>query len=55
MQNEIIPKKDIITEEMICDCIINAGLDYNEFKEDLQKQINRKFKNRFTHCSRNGN
>ena len=37
MQNEIIPKKDIITEEMICDCIINAGLDYNEFKEDLQK------------------
>ena len=44
MQNEIIPKKDIITEEMICDCIINAGLDYNEFKEDLQKQINRKFK-----------
>ena len=24
MQNEIIPKKDIITEEMICDCIINA-------------------------------
>lgn len=22
---------------MICDCIINAGLDYNEFKEDLQK------------------
>ena len=37
MQNEIIPKKDIITEEMICDCIINAGLDYIEFKEDLQK------------------
>ena len=37
MQNEIIPKKDIITEEMICDCIINAGLDYNEFKEDLRK------------------
>ena len=31
-------EKDIITEEMICDCIINAGLDYNEFKEDLQKR-----------------
>ena len=37
MQNEIIPKKDIITEEMICDCIINAGLDYNEFKRRFTK------------------
>ena len=37
MQNEIIPKKDIITEEMICHCIKNAGLDYDVFKEDLQK------------------
>ncbi|MCI2898818.1 protease adaptor protein YjbH [Staphylococcus hominis] len=37
MQNEIIPKKDIITEEMICNCIKNAGLDYDVFKEDLQK------------------
>ena len=36
MQNEIIPK-DIITEEMICNCIKNAGLDYDVFKEDLQK------------------
>lgn len=37
MQNEIIPKRDIITEKMICDCIKNAGLDYDVFKEDLQK------------------
>ncbi|GAB5857959.1 hypothetical protein JMUB7552_27290 [Staphylococcus aureus] len=27
MQNEIIPKRDIITESMICDCIQNAGID----------------------------
>ena len=37
MQNEIIPKRDIITEDMICDCIKNAGIDYEVFKEDLQK------------------
>ena len=37
MQNEIIPKRDIITEDMICDCINNAGIDYQVFKEDLQK------------------
>ena len=37
MQNEIIPKRDIITEDMISDCINNAGIDYQVFKEDLQK------------------
>ncbi|MEJ7532638.1 DsbA family protein, partial [Staphylococcus hominis] len=37
MQNEIIPKRDIITEEMICDCVKNAGIDYDVFKEDVQK------------------
>ncbi|MBO1199352.1 protease adaptor protein YjbH [Staphylococcus simiae] len=37
MQNEIIPKRDIITENMICDCIKNAGIDINVFNEDLQK------------------
>ncbi|AMG62746.1 protease adaptor protein YjbH [Staphylococcus lugdunensis] len=36
MQNEIVPKCDIITEDMICNCIKNAGLDYEVFKEDLQ-------------------
>ena len=37
MQNEIIPKRDIITESMICDCIQNAGIDLEVFKDDLQK------------------
>lgn len=37
MQNEIIPKRDIITEDMISDCINNAGIDYQVFKEDLQR------------------
>ncbi|MCY1566613.1 protease adaptor protein YjbH [Staphylococcus pettenkoferi] len=36
IQNEIIPKRDIITEEMVNDCICNAGLDYSIFKEDLK-------------------
>src|SRR5699024_12580761 len=34
---EIIPKRDIITEEMVNNCISNAGLDYEVFKEDLHK------------------
>ncbi len=33
MQNEIIPERDIITESMICDCIQNAGIDLEVFKE----------------------
>ncbi len=37
MQNEIIPKRDIITESMICDCIQNAGIDLEVFKNHLQK------------------
>ena len=37
MQNEIIPKRDIITEDMISDCINNAGIDYQVFKEDFAK------------------
>lgn len=36
VQNEIIPKRDIITESMVNNCISNAGLDYEVFKEDLQ-------------------
>ncbi|QLK85645.1 protease adaptor protein YjbH [Staphylococcus sp. 17KM0847] len=36
IQNEIIPKKDIITEKMIAKCIINAGLDFDVFQEDLK-------------------
>lgn len=35
VQNEIIPKRDIITEAMVNNCIKNAGLDYEVFKEDL--------------------
>jgi predicted DsbA family dithiol-disulfide isomerase len=35
LQNEIIPKKDIITESMVNNCICNAGLDKDVFKEDL--------------------
>ena len=35
VQNEIIPKRDIITESMVNNCITNAGLDYEVFKEDL--------------------
>lgn len=36
MQNEIIPKRDIITEEMIKTAAKNAGLEYEVFKEDLK-------------------
>ena len=36
MQNEIIPKRDIITEQMIKEAAKNAGLDYEVFKEDLK-------------------
>lgn len=36
IQNEIIPKRDIITEQMVKDCVCNAGLDYDVFIEDLQ-------------------
>lgn len=36
MQNEIIPKRDIITENMIEASAKNAGLDYDVFKEDLK-------------------
>lgn len=39
MQNEIIPKRDIITESMICDCIQNAGIDLEVFKDDLQTLV----------------
>lgn len=35
IQNEIIPKPDIVTEDMISKCIVNAGLDYDVFQEDL--------------------
>ena len=42
VQNEIIPKRDIITEEMVNNCISNAGLDYEVFKEDLHKSALRK-------------
>ena len=44
MQNEIIPKRDIITEDMICDCIKMRGIDYEVFKEDLQKVNSQTFK-----------
>ncbi|MGV3243568.1 protease adaptor protein YjbH [Staphylococcus sp. 11261D007BR] len=35
IQNEIIPKRDIVTEDMIAKCIINAGLDYDVYQDDL--------------------
>ncbi|MBI5975273.1 protease adaptor protein YjbH [Staphylococcus canis] len=36
IQNEIIPKRDIVTEEMIAKCIINAGLDFDVYQDDLK-------------------
>ncbi|KIX90543.1 hypothetical protein TP70_06945 [Staphylococcus microti] len=36
LQNEIIPNCDIVTEQIITKCIVNAGLDLDVFKEDLQ-------------------
>ena len=36
MQNEIISKRDIITETMIETSAKNAGMDYDVFKEDLK-------------------
>lgn len=39
VQNEIITKKDIITEGMVNDCINNAGIDYDVFKEDLHNKV----------------
>ncbi|MDO5376675.1 MAG: protease adaptor protein YjbH [Staphylococcus rostri] len=36
LQNEIIPKCDIVTEDMIAKCIVNAGLDLDVFREDIQ-------------------
>lgn len=35
LQNEIIPNCDIVTEDMIAKCIVNAGLDYDVFQEDI--------------------
>ena len=37
MQNEIIPKRDIITEDMISDCINNAGIDYQVLKKTCKR------------------
>ncbi|EIZ4615282.1 DsbA family protein [Staphylococcus pseudintermedius] len=36
IQNEIIPKRDIVTEDMIAKCIINAGLDYDVYLDNLK-------------------
>ncbi|MGJ5712331.1 protease adaptor protein YjbH [Staphylococcus auricularis] len=38
VQNKIIPNQEIITEDVVSDCICHAGLDYEVFKEDLHCQ-----------------
>ena len=41
----------ISLEDMICDCINNAGIDYQVFKEDLQKsKLTDSLKGRSPYC-----
>ncbi|EKU48097.1 protease adaptor protein YjbH [Staphylococcus massiliensis] len=38
LQNEIIPKRDIVTEQMVDHCIECAGLDHEVFMDDLRNR-----------------